>query len=604
MTAADHPHPRHAAARSSGGAGFALWRSPDGQPPWARPALLAVAALAALSYGWNIAAQQPEIFYATAVRSMSMSWHNFFFAAFDPRATVSIDKLPGALWLQVLSVRLFGLHLWALNLPQAIEGTLTVLVLYRAVRRLTGPGVAIVAVVVCACTPATVGLNRGNVSDSLLVLLLVLAADAASAAVVTGRVRSLLLAGLWVGLAFQAKMLEAWLIVPSLLVIWLLAAPAGWRRRLLAAAGMAAVTLVVSLSWMLAVTAVPHGDRPYVDGSQHDSLFAQVFEYNGFSRADSPSTLPTNVAHISVGLATLDNGSRADRVVAAAGGRDIGWLLPLAAAGLLAGLYATRRRRPGDPLRAACLLWGTWLVIDIGAFVTTNTINAYYLGALTPPIAALSAIAVASAWEHRAEWWTRLIVVLVAGAAIGYAYWLLAPAPSLIRALALGGAVLLCAAGVLFGRTAALAGLAAVLVAPAVASVALVTENGGPFNTPYEPAAARAVTQADVAQSIITGERADAVLVKGEGTRYVAAAYTSLLASPLIYPTGDEILPIGGFTGRQPSPTLSQLQADFASGRLHIVIFSATRDQRMRWVMAHCINITVKSTGLLAYYCK
>src|SRR5580658_5090374 len=454
MTAVDSPDPAAAAPSPSGRARLALWRSPAGQPPWARPALLAVAALAALSYFWNIAAQQPEIFYATAVRSMSMSWHNFFFAAFDPRATVSIDKLPGALWLQVLSVRLFGLHLWALNLPQAIEGTLTVLVLYRAVRRLTGPGVAIVAAVVCACTPATVGLNRGNVSDSLLVLFLVLAADAASAAVVTGRIRSLLLAGLWVGLAFQAKMLEAWLIVPSLLVIWLLAAPPGWRRRLLAATGMAAVTVVVSLSWMLAVSAVPHQDRPYVDGSQHDSLFAQVFEYNGFSRADNPETLPTNVGHIPVGLATLDRGSRADRVVAAAGGRDIGWLLPLAVAGLLVGLVSTRRRPRGDPLRAACLLWGTWLVIDIVAFVTTNTINAYYLGALTPPIAALSAIAVGAAWERRAEWWTRLIVGVVAGAAVGYAYWLLAPAPGLTRALALGGAVLLCAAGIALGRRA------------------------------------------------------------------------------------------------------------------------------------------------------
>ena len=65
-----------------------------------------------------------------------------------------------------------------------------------------------------AVTPVTVLLSRGNVSDSLLILLLVLAADATSAALLTGSLRQLLLAGVWVGLAFQAKMIQAWLALP------------------------------------------------------------------------------------------------------------------------------------------------------------------------------------------------------------------------------------------------------------------------------------------------------------------------------------------------------------------------------------------------------
>ena len=586
-----------------------VWRSPVGQPRWARPVLLGVAVVAALSYGWNIAAQQPELFYAASVRSMSESWHNFFFAAFDPRATISIDKLPGALWVQALAVRLFGLHLWALNLPQAIEGTITVLVLYRAVRRLCGPTVAIVAAIVYACTPATVALNRGNVSDSLLVLLLVCAADAASAAIVSGRSRSLLLTGLWVGLAFQTKMLQAWLIVPTLLLIWLLAAPPGWARRVLTGLAMLVITAVVSLSWMLVVTAIPHQDRPYVDGSHHDSLFEQVFEYNGFSRADTPLSTPVTDPRTvaTLRLATLDNGSRADRVVAGAGGRDIGWLLPLAAAGLVAGLLRTRRRSRGDPLRAACLLWGTWLAVDIGAFLVTNTINAYYLGALTPPIAALAGIGVDTAWQalrgdrsSRA----RILVAAVVGGTVAYSYWLLAPAPTLVRTLALVGAGGLCVGTLAFRRATLALALTAALLAPGIAAIALVSEHGGPFNTPYEPGAARAVTQADVAADITKGATADMLLGKGRGTRYLAAAYTSLLAAPLIYATGDEILPIGGFNGSQPEPTLSQLQADFQTGQLHTVLFPPNDDRRTRWVAAHCFNVTVPSTGLLTYYCK
>jgi 4-amino-4-deoxy-L-arabinose transferase-like glycosyltransferase len=97
---------------------------------------------------------------------------------------------------------LCGFHIWALVLPQVIEGVLTILVLYRAVRRLAGPAAGLIAAAALAVTPITVLLSRGNVSDSLLILLLVLAADATSAALLTGSLRQLLLAGVWVGLAF------------------------------------------------------------------------------------------------------------------------------------------------------------------------------------------------------------------------------------------------------------------------------------------------------------------------------------------------------------------------------------------------------------------
>jgi len=177
------------------------WRSPADQPAWARPALLAIAAVAAVGYGWGMAGASVEAFYGAAARSMSESWHDFIFAAFDPAGTVTVDKLPGALWVQALSLRIFGFHIWALVLPQVVEGVLTVLVLYRAVRRLAGPAAGLTAAAVLAVTPVTVLLSRGNVSDSLLILLLVLAADATSAALLTESLRQLPLAGVWVGLA-------------------------------------------------------------------------------------------------------------------------------------------------------------------------------------------------------------------------------------------------------------------------------------------------------------------------------------------------------------------------------------------------------------------
>ena len=119
--------------------GSAFWRSPADQPPWARPALLAITALAGLAYAWGINSAYLEPFYGAAARSMAMNWHNFIFGAADPWGTVSVDKLPGALWVQALSLRVFGFHVWAIVLPQVLEGMLTILVLYRVVRRVAGP---------------------------------------------------------------------------------------------------------------------------------------------------------------------------------------------------------------------------------------------------------------------------------------------------------------------------------------------------------------------------------------------------------------------------------------------------------------------------------
>ena len=262
-----------------------VWRSPVGQPAWARPVLLGIAAVAAFSYAWGNTGVNLETFYAAAVRSMSQNWHNFFFASFDPWGTVSVDKLPGSFWVQALSLRIFGFHLWALVLPQVVEGTLTVLVLYRAVRRVAGSGAGLVAAAALALSPVTVLLNRGNISDTLLILLLVLAADATLRATTSGRWPPLALAGVWVGLAFQAKMAQAWLLLPVLALVYLLAAPsASLARRCGHVVVMGLCALVVSLSWMSAVALVPAHDRPYVDGSCDNSIYSQVFVYNGADR--------------------------------------------------------------------------------------------------------------------------------------------------------------------------------------------------------------------------------------------------------------------------------------------------------------------------------
>jgi len=117
---------------------WAFWRSPEGQPRWSRPVLLGIAAVAALLYARNIAEAGLAPFYSVAVKSMSVSWKAFFYGAFGPGATITIDKLAGSFLPQALSARIFGFHPWSLALPQVIEGVVSVLVTYRVVRRWAG----------------------------------------------------------------------------------------------------------------------------------------------------------------------------------------------------------------------------------------------------------------------------------------------------------------------------------------------------------------------------------------------------------------------------------------------------------------------------------
>ncbi|MCZ4103692.1 ArnT family glycosyltransferase [Streptomyces sp. H39-C1] len=274
------------------------WRSPAGQPAYVRPLLLVITAVATSLYGWNIDSGQFHPFYADTVLSMTRNWKAFFFGSFEPGNSITLDKLPGFLWPQAVSARLFGFHPWALALPQLIEGALSVLVLFRLVCRQAGAPAALVAAAAFASTPAAAGLFRSAVEDAPFTLLLLLAADAAFRASSTARLRPLIWSAVWVGLAFQAKMLEAWALGPVLAVVFLVAAPTTLRRRVVGTAVAAAVTLVMSASWVLVVALIPAGDRPYIDGTTNNSPVNMVVGYNFLNRFPQLGLTPADTGSV------------------------------------------------------------------------------------------------------------------------------------------------------------------------------------------------------------------------------------------------------------------------------------------------------------------
>src|SRR5919199_2984273 len=197
---------------------------------------------------------------------------------------VTVDKPPLGLWIQAASAYLFGFNGLSLLVPQALAGVLSVALLYHLVRRAFGPIAGLLAALALAVTPISIAVQRNNLMDALLILALLLAAWAFVVAAERGSLRWLLLGSLIVGLGFNIKMLQAFLVLPAFYLLYLLGARASWRRRLLHLGAATVVLAIVSLSWAVAVDLTPSGERPYVGSSPNDSVLGLIIGYNGFDR--------------------------------------------------------------------------------------------------------------------------------------------------------------------------------------------------------------------------------------------------------------------------------------------------------------------------------
>src|SRR5215472_17433771 len=417
--------------------------SPD---RWVRPAVVAVAALAAVLYARNIAASDFVPYYSAAARSMSESWPAFLYGSFDPAGSITLDKIPGFLWPQALSARIFGFHAWALVLPQAVEGVVTVVAMYAAVRRWAGAAAGVLAAGILTLTPVAASMFGHAMEDGALTMCSVLAAAAWQRAVETARLWALLLAGVWVGLGFQAKMLAAWAILPALAAVYLAAAPAPLRRRLWHLGLAGAVVVAVSASWMLLVALTPAADRPFVDGTTSNDVLAMVLGYNGVTRFGGLGLAGAIIPDFGQLPAVATGGLKLlDPRIAT----QIGWLYPLAVAALALGLWERRGRDRTDPVRAGLLMWGLWLGTTAAVYSAGTVIHTAYVAALAPPLAALGGFGIARLWQaHRDGRRRPWAVPATAAVTLAWAAWLSSRYPAFLPWVT-ASAVVLGAGGVL-----------------------------------------------------------------------------------------------------------------------------------------------------------
>jgi len=395
-----HPRRRAEALRS-------LARGGASDPAWVRPALLILLAVTATLYLGDLGASGwANSFYSAAVQAGTKSWKAFFFGSSDSSNFITVDKPPAALWVMEISARIFGLSSWSLLVPQALEGVAAVALVYATVRRWSSAGAGLLAGAVMALTPVAALMFRYNNPDALLVLLLCGAAYATTRAIDKASTRWLILAFSLVGLGFITKMMQAFLIVPALAGAYFLAAPATlWARlRQLVAAG--AAMLVSAGWWVIVVMAVPAADRPYIGGSQHNSLWNLILGYNGFGRLTGNE--PGSVGG-GAGASGRWGPTGLTRLFGSEMGSQISWLLPAALVLLAVGLVMTLRRARTDRTRAALVLWGGWLLVTGLVFsLAQGIIHPYYTVALAPAIAAIVGIGTCVLWSRRSALWARL----------------------------------------------------------------------------------------------------------------------------------------------------------------------------------------------------
>ena len=557
-------------------------------------------------------------FYDAAVRSMGLSWHNFFFGAMEPSGSVSIDKPPLDLWLQVAFVKAFGLSSTTLKLPQALFGTAAVPLMFLAVRRLFGVRAGLGAALALAVLPIEVITARSDTMDAVMMALCVLALAAIVRAAYTGRTSWLLWAAAAMGLAFNVKLFESVIALPGLALFGYLAMPGSQRRRLRLLAVAALVYVAVALSWLTATLLFPAHERPFAIGSTNGSAWNAALVYNGLDRLTGKSTIDegtTTASSRGYPQATQAErnqipitGPSATRLLVRVGplsGERLGLeVLAALLLGLPALLFAFLDRReetdtepPGDSQtqerriqRAALAGLMLWLLTGIVLFSQMARLHPRYTEAFTPTVAAVLGIGVAWVTSTRD---LRRLAVLAISLIVMVAY----SEHLLFGSIAIWWVTLVAMLGtlVLYGLHAPpwtrwVATLVALLAIPLWASREAVREN----------------TQDTNRLGVMRASELDplsAYLIAHQGSAYYQVAYDSATKmGALVLKDGRPVLPLT-VNGGKVFTSVARLRSLAAAGQVRYALLSTfcgphtprsdpACSAPALWIRAHSIDVS------------
>ncbi|MCM2977628.1 glycosyltransferase family 39 protein [Priestia aryabhattai] len=382
-------------------------------------------------------------YYTAAVKSMLQSFHNFFYASFDPGGYVTIDKPPVVFWIQTISAKIFGFHGWSVILPQALAGIGSVLLLYVLVKRTFGVWAGRFAALAMALTPIVPAVSRTNNIDSMLVFTLLVATWMLFRAVRTAKFGWVLAAFAMIGVAFNMKMLQAYMVLPAFYVFYVVATKITWKKKIAFLTTATALMLAVSVSWAVVVDSTSADKRPYMGSSQTNSVLELAFGYNGINRLTG-NTSVTGSSHKQPAQAqqqtassetkqtsssnaessqssNQSKSSSSQKMQAPDGGNQngmfntgnpgpfrlfqkglsdqISWLLPFVIFSIV-GLFAgVKFKGPYTAKQKESLFWLAWLLPVAVFFSIAGFFHQYYLIMLAPPIAAFAGAGAVALWS-------------------------------------------------------------------------------------------------------------------------------------------------------------------------------------------------------------
>jgi len=388
-----------------------------------------------------------NLYYAAGVKSMMMNWHNFFFVSFDPGGFITIDKPPLGFWLQTITAEVLGFRGWSIILPQALGGVISVYLIYVLVKRYHGAWAGLMSALVLALTPIFVAASRNNTIDVLLVMTLLFSVLVFLPATEELNLKKLLLAFFLIGVGFNIKSLEAYMILPTFYITYLFAKYGNFKKKTIHLFAATLVLIATSLPWFIAVDSISPEDRPYVGSSETNSELELATGYNGLGHflgygirrpggqgqmrtpisPSSPNGLPLGVntqnlaPSDSQGLPSPNNSSNPPNMQPFGNRRQLGgetgqpgpfrlfnhqmggqisWLLPFALIGIVVAIYQLRRKTLPAQSRMKMLFWSCWLIPEMVFFSIAQGAHRYYLVMMAPAIAALVGISyrTLSAW--------------------------------------------------------------------------------------------------------------------------------------------------------------------------------------------------------------
>lgn len=570
-------------------------------------------------------------FYAAGVKSMFMNLKNFFFASFDPAGFVTIDKPPLGFWLQTISAKIFGFSGFSIILPQAIAGVLSILIIYCLVKKYFGTLAGLISALCLAVTPITVAAGRNNTIDNLLLITSLLACLLILKASENGKFKFLVLSMICIGIGFNIKMVEAYMVAPAVYLTYLLSSNIRLKKRIIHLILGTIILMIVSFSWAVIVDSIPSANRPFIGSSTNNTVMELIIGHNGLQRVGLNTNFNFNKndrRQIGNGSNNMQQNERADRFNNRINNNaygtmrnssnpgilrlfsnnnmsdQIGWMLPFAIVGILSLILSQKVKLPfNNGEKLSLVLWITWLLTEFIYFsFVRNITHTYYLTTMAPSIAALCGIGLSNMWnlyksKGRSSWLLSLALIINAvveirilsynyNINIGYKIVML------ITAILSAGAFMVLTINNIFilrnnenkylfiGKSAAVVGVIGILTAPVVWSFTpmFYSMNGS------SPSAGLELVRSNQGRN--NDSQNYSKLIKFlEGNRkdekyLVAVPSATSYGSELILKTGEPVMAIGGFSGSDKIITVDEFKQLVDKGEVRYAIVNSSGNNR------------------------